>query len=297
MKTGISITAWYKFTPLEEGTLSSLQKELQTFGKAKRMRGLVLLAEEGVNGTVCGLASAIQEWKQLMQKHFGEIVFKDSFAEEYVFPRWFVKVRPEVVALKNTDIRPSEEHHHLSPEEWHDALEEDVVVLDTRNDYETEIGMFAKAVDLEMQSFKDFPWAVQKAEIPKDKKVLLYCTGGIRCEKALLEMEKQGYTNVYQLQGGILAYLRKFPHQKFDGECFVFDHRVSVDQELRPSQKYKLCPHCGDPGNCAVSCLRCGRDRIICTECHKKTHLQTCSKDCTYHLQRRSDANFSIQKH
>ncbi|PIR51803.1 hypothetical protein COU77_03725, partial [Candidatus Peregrinibacteria bacterium CG10_big_fil_rev_8_21_14_0_10_49_16] len=249
----IAVTAVYKFLPLRKEELPVLQKELTAFGKEHGMRGLTLLAEEGVNATVCGKPEVIEEWKTLLTKHFGEMVCKDSEAEELVFPRWFVKIRTEIVGLKKSEIRPDGRYQHLTPEEWDKMMEEeDIVVLDARNIYETDIGMFEGAVDPRLREFSDFPEYVKTCGISKDKKVLMYCTGGIRCEKALIEMEQQGYEHVYQLEGGILAYLKKFPHRKFKGECFIFDHRTALDQELKQSSRYRTCPHCGDPGDIEI---------------------------------------------
>ncbi len=106
------------------------------------------------------------------------------------------------------------------------------------------------------------------------------CTGGIRCEKAIIEMEKHGYTDVYQLKGGILSYMREFPEGKFKGECFVFDHRVAVGKNLEPSRRYALCPHCGDPGDQPLGCMRCGKECKVCMMCIKEEAKKTCSKDC-----------------
>jgi UPF0176 protein len=156
------------------------------------------------------------------------------------------------------------------------------VIVDARNDYEYAIGKFKGAIDPSIKTFSEFPEFVKKGELPKDKKVMMYCTGGIRCEKALLEMEKQGYSDVYQLEGGILAYLQQFPEGNFEGECFVFDKRVAVDQHLQPSQTYHICPHCGNPGTLEVNCLACNKQAIVCYGCAKEERHKTCSKNCAY---------------
>lgn len=114
----------------------------------------------------------------------------------------------------------------------------------------------------------------------------MYCTGGIRCEKAILEMRQQGYENVYQLQGGILEYLKEFPDQEFKGECFVFDYRIAVDQQLNPTLRYRFCPHCGQPGEEVIHCAKCSREEIICGHCKDLGgHHLTCSKNCAHHFQ------------
>lgn len=288
MITPVSITAFYAFLPFSQEQLKDTQAELKQFGADHDMRGLVLLAPEGINGTVSGTAEVIAEWKQYLTNKFGPIVFKDSGADRKVFRRWLVKLKPEIVCIKKEEIKPSGKHGHLTPEEFHKALaEEDIVIIDTRNDYEVAIGKFQGAVDPGIKKFHEFPEYVAKSNIPKDKKVLMYCTGGIRCEKALLAMEEQGYNNVYQLEGGILAYLQKFPQGKFLGECFVFDHRVAVDQHLQPSQTYGLCPHCGDPGDVTIRCF-CGKQQKICALCMQKEEARnTCSKRCANMLRKK----------
>jgi UPF0176 protein len=288
MKPPVHITAFYRFTPIEADKLANVQRELKEFGMAGSMRGLVLVAGEGINGTVCGTAEVITEWKEYIADRFGEMRWNDSTAEKHVFPRWLVKIKEEIVALKQPDVHPSDLHKHLSPQEWEEMLkQEDVVVLDARNMYETKVGVFKNAIDPKINHFSEFPDFVKKAGIPKDKKVMMYCTGGIRCEKALIEMEKQGYENVFQLKGGILGYLKEMPEQSFEGECFVFDHRVAVDQRLEPSKKYGICPHCGNPAEEVISCTDCSKQAMMCSGCIGASVPVTCSKDCRNRLEKR----------
>jgi UPF0176 protein len=244
------------------------------------MQGHTIVAPEGVNGTVAGSPADVAGWKALLEAKFGAIQWKEATAARTVFRRWIVRLKPEIVGLKKTDIVPAGRRRHLSPEEWQRALdEEDVVLVDARNDYEWSIGRFRDAPAPGIDAFHDFPAAVEKAAIPKDKKVLMYCTGGIRCEKALIEMERQGYQDVWQLEGGILAYLEKFPERSFEGECFVFDGRIAVDQKLEASARYELCPHCGYAGDLVISC-HCGKTKKVCEACAAEERKRTCSKRC-----------------
>jgi UPF0176 protein len=286
--SSISITAFYHFATLSKDALSEIQSLLLTFGKENGMRGLVLLAPEGINGTVCADPEVIASWKDLVNQCMNTgVTFKDSSADELVFPRFFVKIKEEIVGLHQEDIAPQGEHQHITPEEWNTMTEEeDAVVLDTRNDYEVAVGKFEGAIDPKLKSFHEFPEYVKNCGIPKEKKVLMYCTGGIRCEKALLEMEKQGYKHVYQLKGGILQYLQECPEQKFEGECFVFDNRITVDQHLQPSKQYGRCPHCGDPAEEVITCDHCQLSRKICAQCETKG-IRACSKDCRHKLMTR----------
>lgn len=283
------VTAFYKFCRLSSFQLQKVEEMLFRFADDTDLNGLIIMAEEGLNGTVSGSKGTIESFKELIHNFpgFESTIFKDSSAGEKPFKRFKVKQRDEIVTLGRKEFFPSENgNNHLSPEEWHQVLteEEDFVLIDTRNTYETEIGVFEGAVDPGLEMFTEFKEWVQKSGIPKDKKVLMYCTGGIRCEKAIYEMQEQGYSNVFQLQGGILNYLAKYPEGKFNGECFVFDHRVAVDQKLEPSKRYSLCPHCGNPGDLDIACQRCSKPAVICTECSSKSSLNTCSKDCAYHF-------------
>ncbi|MAT09681.1 MAG: hypothetical protein MK324_12525 [Pirellulales bacterium] len=286
-----TITAFYKFLEVEEAELGSLRSELQRMGYKFKLQGLTLIATEGVNGTVASSAEGIVQFKSYLQERFGEITFKDSYSDFRPFKRWLVKIRDEIVAIKDKSILPEGDHNHLSPQEWHRVLsEEDVVLIDTRNTCETDIGMFRGAVDPRLDSFGEFPDWVRECDIPKDKKILMYCTGGIRCEKALISMEREGYENVYQLQGGILDYLAQYPEGYWQGECFVFDGRVAVDNQLAPSQRYQFCPHCGDPGDLKSVCQICDVEMIICEQCAEQPDRNTCSKNCAEKFRRQAAA-------
>ena len=282
-----TVTAFYKFLEIEESELRSLRSELQRMGYKFKLQGLTLVATEGVNGTVSSSAEGIAQFKEFLQTRFGDITFKDSYCEFRPFKRWLVKIRDEIVAIKDKSIIPDGDRNHLSPEQWHQVLsEEDVVLIDTRNICETDIGMFKGAIDPRLNSFGEFPEWVRDCGIPKDKKVLMYCTGGIRCEKALISMQRQGYENVFQLKGGILDYLAEYPEGHWDGECFVFDGRVAVDHELAPSQRYKFCPHCGDPGDLQAECRICEVAMVICQPCSIHPERNTCSKNCAEKFRR-----------
>lgn len=282
------VTAFYKFLPLTTAQVADFQSTWKTFGRTRDMGGLVLVAPEGINGTICGTADDIAAFKTDVVSRVGDVIFKDSASDTQVFRRWSVKRKAEIVGLHQPDVRPAGPHKHVPPAEWNRLLaEEDVVVIDTRNDYEVAIGKFTGAIDPQLKTFGEFPAFVKQCGIPKDKKVLMYCTGGIRCEKALLEMEKQGYEHVYQLEGGILAYLAQCPNQAFQGECFVFDHRVAVDQALEPSKRYGLCRHCGDPADAPVTCAQCQEPARLCSPCAAQPQ-PTCSKNCAYHLRRQA---------
>ncbi len=288
-----AIAAFYLFVPLAPERVVALRELLQTSGATLGVKGLILLATEGINATVCGLPEALAAFKASLLDllEFAELTFKDSFADQPVFRRLTIQIRDEIVTAELPGVYPkSKQHRHLPPREWHAILErkDDVLVLDTRNDYETRIGKFRGAVDPDIQKFSEFAGYVDNNPLPQDKTILIYCTGGIRCEKAILTLEEKGYENVYQLDGGILNYFAEFPDGgAFEGECFLFDHRVAVDSKLQPSQKYGLCPHCGDPSTEDIVCANCGKSGQVCVGCYRKEHYgAACSKNCSHHLKR-----------
>jgi UPF0176 protein len=245
----------------------------------------MILATEGINGTISGEASALRSYLDFVSEtlSFPQFTCKVSAAPKRPFHRFKVRVRPEIVTLGKPEVQPlpSGSETHLSPAQW-DAMaaQKDVVMIDTRNWYETRIGKFKGALDPQLNEFHEFPEYLKSANLPKDGKFLIYCTGGIRCEKAIVEMHNQGFEKVYQLDGGILNYLAEKPKQNFEGECFVFDHRVAVDQELKPTEIYGLCPHCGQPADKLVTCLRCDDKVMICLKCSDMESSRTCSKNC-----------------
>lgn len=283
----ISVTTCYRFLPLDASRLTTLQSELESFARTTGLRGLCLIGTEGVNLTVSGEADVIARFKNFLASQLADeqLTFKDAFAAKHPFSTFKVKEKPEIVTLGRPDLDPGAAGGgHLSPQEWHEALQDpETIVIDTRNDYEVDIGRFRGAIDFRLKEFAEFPEAVRNADLDKNKKVLMYCTGGIRCEKAYLAMREQGFEHVHQLNGGILNYLKDFPEQAFEGECFVFDYRVAVDQKLEPSRTYVLCPHCGQPAREKISCVKCDTSAVICTSCAEK-NIRACSKNCAHHV-------------
>ncbi len=282
----IYISSFYRFIQFSPESILALESDLTQSAKSTGLLGLILLGSEGINGTVAGSAEAIRELKALLADFAGlaDLAFKDSVGPKQPFQVFKIKVKDEIVTLNRTDLVPrSPSYRHLSPAEWDKALKDpDVLVLDTRNDYEVDIGKFKGAQDFRTAEFHEFPEKLKEAGIPQTQKVLIYCTGGIRCEKAILAMEEQGFDNVYQLEGGILNYLQDYPNGDFEGECFVFDYRVAVDANLQPTRKYTLCPHCGQPANFKINCAQCQGQETICHNCSTVGQV-TCSKNCAHH--------------
>lgn len=281
------VTTYYKFLKLAD--VPAVQKDLENKADELNVKGLVILGTEGINST-CAASSleSFEAWKQFIREYFDapNLFFKDSESHKAPFRRFKVKIRDEIVTTGIPEMMPPEgKNHHLSPAEWNRVLKEenDFVMIDTRNWYEYKIGTFKGALNPDIEKFTDFPEYIEGQGISKDKKMLIFCTGGIRCEKGILELQKQGYDNVFQLEGGIINYMKEFPNDQFKGECFVFDHRVALDQDLQPSQKYGLCPHCGQPSEVKITCKRCDSEELICVDCFElEFKRDTCSKNCAH---------------
>lgn len=283
------VTTFYQFNKIPDHLIGEMTQELTEAAERFSVCGLIILATEGINATVAAPEDQIDNFKNFLRSYSGleNMIFKDSTSDKKPFRRFKIKIRDEIVTAGRSDLFPAGPNNHLPPEEWHRILteEEDFVLIDTRNWYETAVGKFRGAIDPGLEMFTEFSDYVKKSGIPQDKKVLMYCTGGIRCEKASLEMASQGYRKVYQLEGGILNYLQKYPAGEFEGECFVFDHRVAVNSDLRPSDRFALCPHCGNPGDQQIICEYCDSDSTICKSCIEED-LKTCSKNCQHHYVR-----------
>lgn len=298
METGIDakkyISSFYCFKSLISSELENAKKKLKEKASELNVRGLMILGTEGVNTTLCAEdQESLNNFISYVKSYFqlSDFPVKESVADKHPFRIFSVKIRDEIVTIGNAKIIPDKKNkNHLSPEDWNKMMENpEAVIIDTRNDYEYEVGTFKGAINLYIKEFREFHQKVSDLKTDKEKPHLIFCTGGIRCEKAIYDMEEQGYKNVYQLDGGILNYLEKCPNQKFEGECFVFDSRVAVDQELKPSEKYSLCPHCGDVSEFEIHCRRCDSPSKLCKSCKHKVDedgvgdLETCSKNCQYH--------------
>ncbi|MBX3040371.1 MAG: hypothetical protein KF789_06640 [Bdellovibrionaceae bacterium] len=276
------LTSFYLFTPLRDP--KTTKAEILARWEPEGIRALVILSNEGLNGTIAApSAESRQQFQAWMTETFGTMEFKDSESTgKSPFRKFTIKLRPEIVTLGRPDLKPTGPHRHLSATEWEKAIESGAILLDTRNLYESKIGTFKGALIPPIDRFEEFPAAVDQMNIPKDQQILIFCTGGIRCEKAILAMEERGYQNVSQLDGGILKYFEDTKGDKWDGECFVFDYRVAVKKDLTPSERYTLCPLCGDPAEHPATCVQCGTEKPLCEACAAEP-APVCSKNCRYH--------------
>jgi len=271
----VQVAAFYGFTAMAE--LPMLQQELRALAEAGAVRGTILLAEEGVNGTISGPQSGVQAVLARLRQLPGlaGLEAKMSEAPQQAFHRLKVRIKREIVTMGCPTVKPAEQvGTYVAPQQW-DALirDPDVLVVDTRNAYEVAVGTFAGAIDPGTESFREFPaWVEQElrplVEQRQPRAIAMFCTGGIRCEKSTAYLLQQGFDNVHHLQGGILRYLEEMPEQgsSWQGECFVFDQRVSVNHQLEPGS-YSLCHACGLPLSPADRELASYREGVSCLHC------------------------------
>lgn len=247
----IIVAALYKFADLPD--YRERQPALFAFCVAQGLYGTLLLAEEGINGTVAGSREGIDALIRFLRAdpNLADLEHKESYADEMPFTRIKVKLKKEIVTLGVAGINPNKQvGTYVAPEDWNALIADpDVLLIDTRNGYECDIGTFRGAVDPKTTNFREFPDYVSNNLNPgKHKKVAMFCTGGIRCEKASSLMVQRGFEQVYHLQGGILKYLEKIPPAEslWEGECFVFDQRISVGHGLKVGE-YEQCHGCRHP--------------------------------------------------
>jgi UPF0176 protein len=237
----IAITSFYSFIDIED--IISLQPRILLVAKKKYVKGTILLAREGFNGSLSGAKENVEFVVSELIKLTGatDVNFKTNYSSVHPFSKMKVKLKKEIVTLGLGEIDVNSlKGEHIEPTEWDEFISsEDVITIDTRNDYEYAMGHFEGAVDPLTPTFRDFPmWAEEHKHMLEGKKIAMYCTGGIRCEKSTAYMRSLGYKEVYHLKGGILQYLEDTNNKngKWHGECFVFDDRRAVDSDLKPSE-------------------------------------------------------------
>ena len=247
----VVVAALYRFAKLPD--FESFREPLQNLMLEQGLKGTLLLAAEGINGTIAGSREGIDTVIGWLEKdpRFTDIEVKESYVTDNPFYRTKVKLKKEIVTMGVEGIDPNHiVGTYVDPRDWNDLISDpDVLLLDTRNDYEVEIGTFENAVNPDTETFREFPDYVSKELDPKkQKKVAMFCTGGIRCEKSTAYLKQQGFEEVFHLKGGILNYLEQVPEEEsmWQGECFVFDNRVTVNHKLEQGQ-YDQCHACRLP--------------------------------------------------
>jgi UPF0176 protein len=270
----IVVCALYKFTALTD--YETIRQPLFDFLAERDIRGTLLLASEGINGTVAGSRGAIDEMLAYLKSdpRLAELDYKESFDDTNPFYRTKVRLKKEIVTLGIEGIDPLHTvGTYVDPKQWNELISDpETVLIDTRNDYEVQIGTFKNAVNPKTESFREFPEYVEKNLDPsKHRKVAMFCTGGIRCEKSTAYLKELGFDDVYHLKGGILKYLEEVPADEsmWEGECFVFDNRVAVKHNLEKGE-YDQCHACRMPITEEDKLSEMYEKGVSCPHCHEK---------------------------
>lgn len=248
----ISNITGYKFIPITDR--KSLQGKIQKHSNKLGLKGTVLISEKGLNFSIAGEHKAIQDFIKFLRsdKRFSEIDIKTTYNEYQPFRKMLVRIKKEIISMGIDEIDPfTFTGEKITPKELQDKLNnnEDIVLLDTRNEYEVRLGTFEDAVDLNLDSFRDFPNKIMSLDQKmKNKEIVMFCTGGVRCEKASALMLKNGFKNVKQIDGGVIKYFEDTGGSYWNGDCFVFDDRVALDKNLNETD-YILCFRCREPLN------------------------------------------------
>lgn len=294
----VVVATFYKFVALED--CEALQRSLQGLCDTLDIRGTILLAEEGLNATVSGQDERIQELLDWLRadNRFADLSAKFSTAETPPFGRMKVKIKREIVTLGQPDANPTERvGTYVKPLEWNRVISDpDVVLVDARNDYEVNIGTFQGAINPHTESFRQLPeYLTTQLDPQQHKKVAMFCTGGIRCEKATSYLLKQGFEEVYHLQGGILKYLEEVPETEslWQGECFVFDERVAVRHGLKPGS-HELCYACGNPVSEADKAHPHYEPGISCPHCYEQMTPERLAKQKMRKLQHDQKRGYTL---
>lgn len=288
------VLLYYKYVTINDP--EQFTQEHLRYCKNLGLKGRILIASEGINGTVSGTIAQTEQYMADLRANplFSDIVFKVDEVETHAFKKMFVRHKEELVTFRyERELDPNQiTGKHLSPNEFYEQLQkEDVIILDGRNDYEYDIGHFRGAIRPDVESFREFPeWIRNNMAQFKDKKVLTYCTGGIRCEKLTGFLIHEGFTDVNQLDGGIVTYGKdpEIQGRLFDGKCYVFDERISVpinrtDEDIVVG----TCFHCHESNDHYINCPECNLQYISCDSCYEE-HQGFCSDECRHKFQTRA---------
>lgn len=276
------VILYYYFNTIEHP--EQFAKQHKQYCKDLGIKGRIYISSEGINGTAAGTPEQMAQYKEDLRAipGFENTEFKTDESDYIPFSKLICKTREEIVSLHVDGVDPKDGGNHLSPAEWRRVMEEeDHVMIDVRNNYESKIGHFKGALKPDVENFFDFPKWLEEAEIPKDKKVLMYCTGGIRCEKFSVLMKEQGWDDVNQLHGGILRYAKEEEGKHFQGKCFVFDDRLVVPVNPKDLAPIAKCEITGKPADTYVNCANMECNKLfVCSE--EGAHIMEgcCSEEC-----------------
>ena len=272
------VITFYKYAEIKNPR--ELMEALTKRCKSLNLMGRILIANEGINGGVCGKKEDIEKFKERFNERneLKDLSFREQDFEKQVYHKLVIRLREEVVAF-NHEVNLDNKGKDISPEELKKLLDkkEDVVLLDARNDYEYKLGKFKDAKVLNIRNFKEFPNKINEIKDLKDKKIIMYCTGGIRCEKSSAYLKENGFNDVSKLKGGVIDFINKYPRTYFEGGLFVFDDRI-VSQSGDPITK---CKHCEKESDILINChnLDCDKLFICCENCQEKIEY-CCSEEC-----------------
>jgi UPF0176 protein len=288
MKEEYRILLYYCYSHIEDP--EEFREKHHLFCLKNNLRGRIIVASEGLNGTVSGLKADCDRYMAhvLDDPRFAHTEFKIERHHEHAFAKLHVRVKPEIVNAGLPHLHPSDRTgEYVEPEEFRKILREtpeDTVILDVRSDYEHRLGKFKNAVTLDMENFREFPDKVKELEALKDKKVITYCTGGIKCEKASAFLLEQGFENVYQLHGGIIKYGLEADGENFEGACYVFDNRIAANVNSVNPKVISSCHVTGEPTTRMVNCANphCNV-HIPMSEKGGEIYKGCCSEACMQH--------------
>ncbi|PIQ21042.1 MAG: hypothetical protein COW65_11455 [Cytophagales bacterium CG18_big_fil_WC_8_21_14_2_50_42_9] len=281
-----SILLYYYYAPINDP--EAFREEHHLLCLNLNLLGRIIIAAEGLNGTVSGLRADCEAYMAAVKAdpRFKDIDFKMEPSDKHAFTKLHVRYKPEIVHSSLHHVKPHEKTGiHLSPAEFKKMKDqEDVVLLDVRSDYEHLVGRFKNALTLDMENFRDFPEKVAELGELKDKKVITYCTGGVKCEKASAFLLEQGFENVYQLHGGIIKYGLEEGGEDFEGKCYVFDNRLTVDVNKVNPKVISTCYICHEPSDRMVNCANseCNIHVPMCEKCGAEME-GACSDTCKTH--------------
>ena len=283
------VCSFYKYVDIESP--DKVRKEQTDLCRLLNLKGRILIGKEGINGSVCGQIDSVEEYKKYFGKNplFLGIGFNEQESKSLAFRKLIIRVRREIVHF-GTEADPKKTARLVSPKDFKELMDkkEDIVLLDVRNSYESRIGKFMNSMTLDIKNFREFPKAILGLKDLREKKIITYCTGGIRCEKASALMIDNGFSCVLQLQGGILAYGKEFPDTYWEGRCFVFDDRVSIHINQKNTEPLAKCDHCAKKCDDYLNChnLDCDKLFLCCNEC-RTMYNNSCSQSCKTSQRRR----------
>lgn len=277
----LKIITTYKFKKLDKKKLEKLKEELKEFCKVRNILGRILIGEEGINAGFAGESKQVQEFKKFLEKNFGKLTYRELEAKSNPYPKLQVKIRKEIVAF-GVKVDPKKTGKYLEPKQLKKLYDDkkDFIIIDTRNDYESEVGKFKNAIIPKIETFKEFPDWIKKQKHLKNKKIVTYCTGGIRCEKATAYMKKIGFKDVSQIKGGVISYCQEYPNTYWEGSLFVFDNRLTASMESEGA--IAKCKLCGKETQHSTNCsnVECNAIYNCCKECLEKFN-NCCSIECS----------------